>query len=154
MFRVAVFLCGMFSAGVAHAACDKRFDGLWANETIANGQCAVATFGNDSAKGQTGAGTWTTIDESCEWQTPAKILEAEYDNKIHGNMSAKMIDADTCEITFGKAHVLVDRFGAWKPVSRRARLDVIGRDLIELCFDQQGHQFGQCVYFDYIKVWK
>jgi hypothetical protein len=148
----AAFLAAI--AGSAHAACDKRFDGLWGWEASGSGQCTVATFGNDSIKQQVAVGTWTNLSSSCDYVGANKILEAEYDNLRHSNLSAKMVSKDTCELTYGKAYVSVDQYGAWKPLSKKVRYTIVSRNRIEQCFESTGHQYGDCIYLEYSHEWK
>lgn len=108
------------AALAARAECSAEFDGVWGWEAAVQGQCTVMTFANDSRKKQTGPGTWTNLGDDCSYRTPNMILEAEYDTLLHGNLTARMIDASTCELTFGKAHVSVDTYGVWAPLSKTA----------------------------------
>ncbi|WP_225028033.1 hypothetical protein [Xinfangfangia pollutisoli] len=147
-----IALC-MAMATSAQASCDKAFDGLWGWEAEVQGQCTVMTFANDSRKKQVGSGTWTNVGGSCDYQSPNKILEAEYDNLRYKNFSAKMINAETCELTFGTARVAVDTYGVWAPVSKKAWVKKSGRNAVSFCFENSGHQLAQCTDLSYSGAW-
>lgn len=154
MMKTALFAALLSMAAVpAMAECSAEFDGVWGWEAAVQGQCTVMTFANDSRKKQTGSGTWTNLSDDCTYQSPNMILEAEYDTARYSNLKAKMIDASTCEITFGKAHVSVDTYGVWAPISKKAWLKKSGKSVVSFCFENSGHQLGQCTDLTYTSAW-
>lgn len=132
------------------AECGPEFKGAWVISLDAgNGQYSWVQF--DYNEKRAIVKTMTTVGGPPEENGDTgpgvqRILDLQ-NSTLDGNLSLEPLEQGTCELTFGRSEVLVDKYGvAGTSIARKAQLTVDGSEL-RYCWMESGHQFGSCLNF-------